>query len=309
MCSGIAGNWPILSGQARCFVSLRMSSASGDEVLDGVDGVNSAAGADCGAVERGRGTGKIELALQGPALQESVDKTCVKNVSGAGGVNGLHAKSGGVMELRAIPGQYTFFTQCRRGKAAAKTFPERGQRLPQIRFFHQPPRDIPAGDEVVHALQEYRHAGVNIVHVGDDRNADGASPTRRCSCSGCIVPIDVKGAGVHDPVLLEFFSAQSQALVPFPKDGAFAGVIHENESLLAGTTGSHEEMSFDAEARKFGAMERCGAVVTNFAHVTRAQTPLLAGNHGGGDLAAGQDFRGAKFDLTPAFGIMCDGNQ
>jgi hypothetical protein len=150
--SRFTGNWPILSGQARCFVSLRMPSAGGHQLLDGCDGLDATAGADGGAVERGRGAGEIELPLQGPALQEPVDEARVKNVSGAGSVNRLHAKSGGVVELRSVPSQYAFFAQCCCGKATAKSFPQRGKGLLQIRFFHQPPRNIPAGDEVVDIL-------------------------------------------------------------------------------------------------------------------------------------------------------------
>src|SRR5216684_5815974 len=97
--SRLTGNWPILSGQARCFVSLRMPSAGGHQLFNGCDGLDAAAGADGGAVERGCGAGEIELALQRPALQNTVDKASVKNVSGAGGVYRLHTKSGGVMEL------------------------------------------------------------------------------------------------------------------------------------------------------------------------------------------------------------------
>src|SRR5258708_27239886 len=136
-----------------------MPGASGDEMLDGVDGLNAAAGADSGAVEGGGGAGEIELALQGPALQESIDKASVKDVSGAGGVNGLDSKRGGVVELLSVPGQNSFFAERRSGKAAAKSFPECGQGLSQICFFHQPPRNIPAGDEVVDALQDRVHAG------------------------------------------------------------------------------------------------------------------------------------------------------
>src|SRR5713101_511836 len=278
-------------------------------MLDGVDGLNATAGADGGAVEGGGGAGKIELALQRPTLQEGVDKAGVKNVTGAGGVNGLHAKSGGVVELLSVPGQNAFFAQCGSSKAAAKSFPECGQGLLQIRFFHQPPRNIPAGNEVVDALQERVHAGIKFIHVGNDRNAGGASPASSRSRGSRIVSIDVKSAGIDDPIAVEFFRTQSQAVVPFPKNGALAGVIHVNESLLAGTSGCGEKMRLDAEARKFRAMERCGAVVTDLAHVARAQAPLLASNHRGGDLAAGQHFRGSKFDLGPARGIVRDGNQ
>src|SRR5713226_4895707 len=131
-----------------------MPSAGGHQLFDCCDGLDAAAGADGGAVEGGGGAGEIELALQGPTLQEPVNEACVKNVSGAGGVNGLHAKSGGVVELRPVPGQYAFFAQRRSGKAAAKSFPQRGQGLAQVGFSHQPPRNIPAGNEIVDALQE-----------------------------------------------------------------------------------------------------------------------------------------------------------
>src|SRR5258708_26552755 len=238
-----------------------MPSAGGHQLLDGCDGLDAAAGADGGAVERGRGTGKIELLLQGPALQESVNKACVKNICGAGGVNWLHAKSGGIVELRPVPGQYAFFAQRRSGKAAAKSFPKRGQGLPQIRFSHQPPRNIPAGNEIVDALQERVHARIKFVHVGDDRNAGGASPARGCSRRGRIMSIDVKSARIDDPIAAEFFRTQRQAVVPFPKNGAFAGVIDKDEGLLAGTSGCGEKMRLDTEARKFRAMKRCGAVV------------------------------------------------
>src|SRR5229473_4405155 len=102
---------------------------------------------------------------------------------------------------------------------------------------------------------------------------------------------------MDDPIALEFFRTQRQAVVAFPKDGTLAAVIHENESLLAGTAGRGEKMSFDAKARKFRAVQPGGDVVADFADVTRAQTPLPAGNHGRGDLPAGQHFRGTKFDF------------
>ena len=103
-----------------------MAGPRGDEPFDAFNGLNTAAGADGGAVERSRGAGEIELALHRPALQEPVDKARVKNVSRAGGVNWLHAKSGGVVESRPVPGQYPRFAQCGSGEAAAKTFPKGG---------------------------------------------------------------------------------------------------------------------------------------------------------------------------------------
>ena len=80
-----------------------MANAGGDEALDGIDGLDAAAGADGGAVEGGGSAAEIELALQGPALQETVDEASVKNVSGAGGVKRLDAERRCVVETRPIP--------------------------------------------------------------------------------------------------------------------------------------------------------------------------------------------------------------
>src|SRR5260370_23453538 len=214
-----------------------MASAGGDEALDGVHGLDAAEGGDGGGMERGRGTGKTERARQGPARQEPVNKSRVKNISGPSSVNRLHAKSSGVVEARPVAGQYTFFAQSCGGKAATKSFAERGQGLPQIRFFHQPPGDIPAGDEEVNTFQEPLDAGIKLLQVSDDGNAGGNRPARCCGRRPGVATIHVKRAGVDDPIALEFFGAQSQAVVTFPKNGAFAGVIDKDESLLAGPAG------------------------------------------------------------------------
>src|SRR6266702_2542188 len=206
-------------------VGQRVASAGGDEALDGFDGLDATAGADGSAVERSGGAGEIELLLQEPTLQESVNKARMKNVTRAGGVYRLNSKCRGIVEARPIPGQYAFFAQSRGGEAATKSFAKRGQGLPQIRFFHQPPGDIPAGDEEVNAFQERVHAGIKFVQVSDDGDACGARPACRGGRSRGVVTIDVKSARVDDPIALEFFGAQGQAVVAFRKSGAFAGVI------------------------------------------------------------------------------------
>src|SRR5260370_36676748 len=96
-------------------------------MLDGGDGLDARAGAKGGAVKGGGGAGEIELALQGPALQKSVDEAGVKNVSGAGGVKGLDAEGGGVVELSSVPGEDAFFAECCGGETRAKAFFQRGQ--------------------------------------------------------------------------------------------------------------------------------------------------------------------------------------
>jgi hypothetical protein len=70
-----------------------VASAGGHEAFDLRDGVNAAAGADSGAIECGSGAGEIELLLQRPTLQKRVDKSGMKNIACAGGIDGLDPKS------------------------------------------------------------------------------------------------------------------------------------------------------------------------------------------------------------------------
>lgn len=286
-----------------------MAGAGGDEVVDGVNGLDAAAGADGGAVESGGGASEVKLSLQGPALQEAVDEASVENVSSAGGVNGLDAKRSGVMELLPVPGQNPLFAECRGGEAGAESFFQGREGLPQIRFSCQAARNVPAGNEKIDVDQQCFDPGVKIVHIGDDGYSGRARPGSCGSRGGGIVSIDVKSAGIQDPLFVQFFRAQGEAVVAFPKDGALAEVVHKNKGLLAGTAGRGEEMRFDAQARKFRAVKSGGAVVTDLADVARAQSPLLARHHGSGDLPARQDFRGAKFDFGAARGIVSDGNE
>ncbi len=102
---------------------------------------------------------------------------------------------------------------------------------------------------------------------------------------------------------------ESEAVVALPEDGAFAGVVDEDEGLLAGAAWCREEMRFDAEARELGAVQGSGKVVTDLADVTGAQSPGLASDHGGGDLAAGENVGGAEFDLGAGGGVVVDGDE
>src|SRR5207249_8376869 len=131
-------------------------------------------------------------------------------------------------------------------------------------------RDVPASDEVIDALQNSLHAGIKFVQVGDDRNTGSARPARGGSRRSRIMAIDVKRAGADDPLVVKLFGPEDQAVVALPKNGALAGVIDKDESLLAGTARRREKMRFDAKARELRAMERHSAVVPNFAHVARA---------------------------------------
>jgi hypothetical protein len=68
------------------------------------------------------------------------------------------------------------------------------------------------------------------------------------------VPIDVERTGVDHPIALEIFGPKRQTLVALPENSAFAGVINENESLLARASRRRNEVRFDAIPAKFLAM-------------------------------------------------------
>jgi hypothetical protein len=48
------------------------------------------------------------------------------------------------------------------------------------------------------------------------------------------VAVEVEGASFENPVALEVVGLESEAVVALPEDGALAGVVNEDESLLAG---------------------------------------------------------------------------
>jgi hypothetical protein len=72
------------------------------------------------------------------------------------------------------------------------------------------------------------------------------------------VAVEVERAGFADPILVEVGGLEGEAVVALPKHGALAGVVDEDEGLLAGAASRGEEMRFYAEAGEFGAMQGGG---------------------------------------------------
>ena len=87
-----------------------MPATRGHKASNGFRGLDAAACADSCAVERGRCTREFELALQRPILKQSVDESRVKNIACSGGVHGVDAESGRVMELCSVPRQHAVVT-------------------------------------------------------------------------------------------------------------------------------------------------------------------------------------------------------
>ena len=92
--------------------------AGGDEAGDFVEGVDAAASADSGAIEGCGGAGELELAVEGPVLEERIDEAGVEDVAGAGGVDYRDTVGGGVAEPGAVEGEDALFAESGGGEAA-----------------------------------------------------------------------------------------------------------------------------------------------------------------------------------------------
>lgn len=110
--------------------------------------------------------------------------------------------------------------------------------------------------------------------------------------------INVKKACGVNPALLEKGRVYGEARITSPDDGALTGLrFHENEGHLTQGSGSPGEMEGDAFTPKVTAVEFRQVVVAHTADVMSAQPPALAGDNGGGNLAAKHNLRVESFDL------------
>src|SRR5277367_2281972 len=80
-----------------CAFSSLMANARRHQMFYVSDGLNAPAGAHCGTIQGSRGTPEIELPLERPVLQQSIDKAGVENVSRACGIHHGHRISTGVV--------------------------------------------------------------------------------------------------------------------------------------------------------------------------------------------------------------------
>ncbi len=233
----------------------------------------------------------------------------MEDVAGAGGVDCVDAKGGRVVESRAVVGEDSFLAESGGGEARAVFTAHGCERFAQVGFAGDAAGNVAAGNEVIDQWEKGVDAGVELVEISDEGNARGACPSGGGDCSGGVVAVEVEGAGLEDPVALEITRLEGEAVVALPEYGALAGVVDEDEGLLAGAARRGEEMRFDAEARELGAVQGGCEVVADFADIAGAESPGLAGDHGGGDLSAGEDIGGTKFDLGAGGRIVVDGDE
>ena len=132
---------------------------------------------------------------------------------------------------------------------------------------------------------------------------DSRAPGCGKGCGSGVVAVEVKCASVDDPFAIEFLRLQDEAVVAAAEDGALAAFVDEDERLRAGSAGDGDEAGLDAGVGEGLAVEGGGGIVAEFADVAGAESPALAGDDGGGDLASGKDRGVAVFHLRASGGI------
>jgi len=281
----------------------------GHQAFNCWDGLDAASGSGFGAVQGCGGAGEIELALEWPALEQSVDEAGVEDVSCAGGVGDGDAVGGGVVELLAIPGEDAFFAERGGGEAVVVAAVYLAQGRFEAGFGHQAAREIAADDQVVDVFEKGFYAGVELVEIGDNGDAGVASPLCGLGGGGGVEAVHVEDAGVDDPFLAEFFGLEDESGIALAEDGAFALGVDEDDGLRTGALGDGDELGLDAGAGELAAVEIGGFVLAELADVSGAQSPVLAGYDRGGYLSAGEDGGGSIFDFGALRGVMRERDQ
>jgi hypothetical protein len=286
-----------------------VASAGGHQILDLVNRSNAAAGSRSRAVEGRRSAGKVESLLQTPFVKESVDEARMEDVAGAGGVEDVDPKRRPVAEGPFDTGENAIVAKGGSREKAAEASLDLHKSLKQIGLAGEAARDVAADNEVVDFFDQALDARIKFVEISDNRDACFSRPG---GCGdGCrgVVSVEMDGARVGDPFLVEIVGQEREAIVALPQDGSLAGVFDEDERLLARAGRGSNDSGFYTGFAEFPGMEGGGIVVAEFADVTRAEAPKLTGDHGRGDLPAGQDGGGADLNLGAGSGILRNGDQ
>jgi len=273
--------------------------AGGDEIGDVVERVDAAASADCGAVQCGGGAGEIELAVEGPVFEESVDEACVEDVARACGVDYRDAEGRGMEEAFAIECEDAFLAEGGGGEAAVVAAVHLAEGLFEIGLGCETRGKVAGHDEVVDVGDECFDVRVELIEIGDDGDAGFTGPGGGEDGGFGVVSVDMEGAGVDDPLAVEIGGVEGETFVAADEDGALALGVDEDEGLRAGGAGDGDDASVDtgfgAGMGEGFAMEGAGEVVAEFADVAGAEAPVLAGDDGGGYLSAGKSGDGGVF--------------
>lgn len=273
------------------------------ETFDLLQSGNAAPCAERFAVETGGGAGEVQSALQLPALQNPVTKTSVKEIAGAGGVYDANFVGRRIPETAAVPSESAVNAESGADGVAAEFAPEEGKSFEEVGFASGSSGEVARDDGIVDERENPGEFGGPAVEVGDDGDLSGAGPARRAASSGGIVAVDIEQAGARDPMLLEEGKRNAETRVPMPDDGAFAGVlVDEDEGKVAGRVPNGSEFRGNALAAKGAAMKFGDRIVAHAADVVRAESPAAASNHGGGDLSPEKDLRVEDFGFVAGRG-------
>ena len=193
------------------------------------------------------------------------------------------------MEALTIPRNHAVGAERGRGDRAAEALHGGAKSLFEIAFAGETCGEVAADDQVVNVRNQVFNAGIYFIEIGDDGNAGRAGPGSGLGCCCSFKSVDMQGPRIHDPGAIEVGGLEQEALIATAENGAFAAVIDEDERLRTGGIGHGDQARIHAGAGKLFAMETGPVVVAELADVARGEAPGLAGDHGGGGLAAGQD--------------------
>ena len=160
------------------------------------------------------GATEIELPFEGPALQQSIDKSGAENISGSSRIDRWNTIRGDAIKLLSIPRDHAILSQRCRRQARSIAALHLTQRFLQIGLVHKPACKIPVHDQIVDVLEKIFNSLIKVVEVGDYRYAGSAGPAGRNGCRGRIVTVDEKGSRVYDPFAIEVARLKDKALIP-----------------------------------------------------------------------------------------------
>src|ERR1022692_166340 len=273
-----------IRGKTNCIVA----GCGRHQVFNGFDGLDAAAGAGGRAVERCSGAGEVKLAIEGPALVETVDKTGVEDVSGPSCIDDRNAIGPAVEMVVSIPGKHAVRAEGGGGEQATETGLHVAESSLDVGTAHQAAGEISAYDE--------------IVDVGDYGDGGGAGPLGGLGGGGCVEAVNMERAGVDDPLAAKVGGLENKAFVQSVDYGSLAAGIDQDQRLRACSSRHGDELRFYAFAGEGLAMQPGAVVVAELAHVAGAHSPVLAGNDGAGGLTTGHDGRVTALDFGAARG-------
>src|SRR5579883_3633693 len=161
---------------------------------------DTTSGTNRSTVQRGGSTGKVQLAIEGPGLQQPENESGMENIACASSVCDFYPIGGRVMELFTVPCEHAIFSKRGCCQTTTKTKLDLPKRLFQVFGLHQTAGKITAHNQVVNLFDQCLNAGVQLIQVGNHRNT-GFSRPLGCQSGRCrVISIYMQGPCVYDPL-------------------------------------------------------------------------------------------------------------